>query len=389
MEVFSAAFTSELVDPLQNFQVLEQLGDLSANKFIVMYLYRRFPQLKCAEGVKVAARLRINFGSKQSFFKIAEDLGFWEFISATNDLRQRKMKALLEDVFEAFLGAVETIFDDRVKMGLGYSVVYKILENIFDEIEISLAYESLYDAKTRLKELFDLHGEKLGPLVYKEDKNELLTTSTVYRVDGGKYEVRPNGSINFNRIIGGKYHKIGEGKAALKADAQQNAAKIALETLSKQGWVKHPPRIYKQFASGEVKEEEEVTVESVKKILKETGINELRTTKSKSKYQSKYMGTMISGYCRDRNVSGVKACLELKADPNVKDTDGIKPLDLLFIGKVEPKKVKRILKHLIKGGCDLEIQKAVYDAYYVRYAEGASAEGDYFVEVQKKLKVVE
>ena len=218
MEVFSAAFTSELVDPLQNFQVLEQLGDLSANKFIVMYLYRRFPQLKCAEGVKVAARLRINFGSKQSFFKIAEDLGFWEFISATNDLRQRKMKALLEDVFEAFLGAVETIFDDRVKMGLGYSVVYKILENIFDEISISLAYESLYDAKTRLKELFDLHGEKLGPLVYKEDKNELLTTSTVYRVDGGKYEVRPNGSINFNKIIGGKYHKIGEGKAALKAD---------------------------------------------------------------------------------------------------------------------------------------------------------------------------
>lgn len=143
MEVFSTAFTSQVVDPENNYDQLEQNGDLSANKFIVTYIYRRFPQLKCTDGVKVAARLRINFGSKQSFFKIAEDLGFWEFITATNDLRQRKMKSLLEDVFEAFLGVVETIIDERVKMGKGYSMVYKILESVFDEMEISLAYEDL------------------------------------------------------------------------------------------------------------------------------------------------------------------------------------------------------------------------------------------------------
>jgi dsRNA-specific ribonuclease len=92
LEVYASAYTSELVDELHNYQTLEQKGDLSGNKFIVDYIYNRFPQLNCAEGVKVAARLRINYGSKNSFCKIGENLGCWKFITATNDLRQRKKK---------------------------------------------------------------------------------------------------------------------------------------------------------------------------------------------------------------------------------------------------------------------------------------------------------
>merc|ERR1712127_565873 len=91
MKLYANAFTSDSVDEENNYQVMEQLGDLTGNKFIVTYMYKRFPQLKCSEGVKVAARLRINYGSKQSFAEISRKLGFWSFISANNDLRQRKM----------------------------------------------------------------------------------------------------------------------------------------------------------------------------------------------------------------------------------------------------------------------------------------------------------
>ena len=363
MDVYSAAFTSELVDADHNYQVYEQLGDLTGNKFIVWYIYRRFPQLKCSEGVKVAARLRINYGAKNSFYAIAEKLGFWNFISATNDLRQRKMKPLLEDVFEAFIGATESILDDRVKEGIGYAFLYKILKNIFDEMEISLRYEDLYDAKTRLKELFDLHGEQLGPLVYQEKREDVITYSNVFRVQGGSYEVRPNGTINTKRIVGGRYVKIGEGSAALKADAQQKAAVEALRNLNGQGWIKHPPAIYRRFASGEVNQKKDVKAED----LDATTINEMCTTRDKTKYQSKYQSTKLASFCRTRNLSGVKACLELKADPNIPDTDGMKPLDLLFIGKVAPSIVKKIMKRLVKAGCDMEIQEQVYEAYYTKY----------------------
>jgi dsRNA-specific ribonuclease len=386
MKIYGCAFTSELVDPDNNYQVLEQVGDLSGNKFIVNYMYERFPQLDCAEGVKVVARLRINYGAKESFCEIARKLGFWEFISATNDLRQRKMKPLLEDVFEAFLGATERILDRRKRVGVGYAIVHDILTSIFNEMHISLRYEDLYDAKTRLKELFDMHESSLGPLVYKEQKHDMITFSTAYRVQGGKYaekaDVHGNVSVNKKRILGGKYVKIGEGSAALKADAQQNAATAALETLNKQGWFKPVPAVYQKFNKGDdVKDDKVLSKESVQKMWG-NDMNALQTTKEKSKYQSKYQSTPLAMYTRIRNASGVRACLSLGADPNVQDSEGMYPTDILFIGKTDEETVQEILSLMFKKGI-LKMTRQVFEVYYTGYI------GDYFGTIVDKLVLVE
>lgn len=388
MKVYSSAFTSELVDPENNYQVLEQLGDLAGNKIIVNYMYEKFPQLDCAEGVKVVARLRINYGAKQSFSEISRKLGFWNFISATNDLRQRKMKPLLEDVFEAFLGATERILDRRKRVGVGYAIVYDILASIFDEMDISLNYEDLYDSKTRLKELFDINESSLGPgPIYKERKSDLITFSEVYRVAGGKYEEKPDGTINKKKIIGGKYIKIGEGSAALKADAQQNAASASLATLAKQGWFKPVPKIYQKFRVdrsqyADDSKEEIIDSDSIKKTWG-TDMNALQSTKGKTKYQSKYQSTPLAGYCSSRNLVGVVECLKLGADPNIKDTDDMFATDLLFIGKNESS-VQTILKKLFKYSKEnLKMHRPVFEMYYTKYIE------DYFGEVIGKLDLVD
>ena len=380
MKVYASAFTSELVDPDNNYQVLEQVGDLTGNKFIVNYMYERFPQLDCVEGVKVVARLRINYGAKQSFSDIARKLGFWDFISATNDLRQRRMKPLLEDVFEAFLGATERIIDRKKRVGVGYAIVYDILASIFDEMEISLRYEDLYDSKTRLKELFDMYESSLGPLVYNEKRQELLTVSTVYRVSGGHYEVRPNGSLNKKRIIGGSYVKIGEGVAALTSAAQQKAAAVALETLNNEGWAKPVPRVYKLFDTGEDKKKEIVTVKSVKEKWG-SDMDILQDTKEKTKYQSKYQSTPLAMYCQQRNIMGVKACITLKSNPNIADTEGMYATDLLFIGEVDEGIVEEILKTLVLTG-QVKISDAVFKMYYTQYV------GEYFGTVVGNFLIV-
>ena len=51
MKKFSKAFTAASANSKENYEILEQLGDVSANKFIVWYAYRRFPQLNCPLGV--------------------------------------------------------------------------------------------------------------------------------------------------------------------------------------------------------------------------------------------------------------------------------------------------------------------------------------------------
>jgi dsRNA-specific ribonuclease len=347
MKVFGCAFTSELVDADNNYQVLEQLGDLSGNKFIVNYMYQRFPQLDCADGVKVVARLRINYGATASFCEIARKLGFWPFISATNELRMRKMKPLLEDVFEAFLGATERLLDKHKRVGVGYAIVHDILTSLFDEMDISLRYEDLYDSKTRLKELFDTHEQSIGSLIYKEQKNEQITFSTAYRLQGS------------NHI------KIGEGSAALKADAQQSAASSALITLNKQGWFKNVPAIYKKFNNCADKDNDLLTYENIKQLWG-NDINSLHTTKDKSKYQSKYKSTPIAMYCRLRNTSAIEHCLSLDADPNITDTDGMYPIDLLFIGKTDETLLENIIQKLLKKG-NLNMTQQVFDVYFTNY----------------------
>lgn len=228
MKLYSQAFTSSSADINSNYEIFEQLGDVSANKFIIWYSYRRFPQLACPLGVKVVARLRINYGAKQSFFKIANNLGFWDYISASLEERGHKKKDLLEDSLESFCGVTEYILDMRTRNGVGNAIVYDILASIFDEIDMSLQYSELYDAKTRLKETFDKFPE-LGKLKYTQEKNELITISTVWRQLG-------------NNLI-----RLGSSSANKKTDAQQKAASKAIDTLKSQGYFKEPPSEYKLF----------------------------------------------------------------------------------------------------------------------------------------------
>jgi len=386
MKIYGCAFTSELVDPVNNYQVLEQVGDLSGNKFIVNYMYERFPQLDCTEGVKVVARLRINYGAKESFCEIARKLGFWEFISATNDLRQRKMKPLLEDVFEAFLGATERILDSRKRVGVGYAIVHDILASIFNEMDISLRYEDLYDAKTRLKELFDLHESSLGPLVYKEQKQNMITFVTAFRVHGGKYAEKTdkfgNITVDKKRIVGGKYIKIGEGSAALKADGEQNAAAAALDLLKKQGWSKPVPSVYTLFNNASDEKEASLDTQTIKKLWG-SDMNALQTTREKSKYQSKYQSTPLALYCRTRKIDGVKACLDLGADHNVPDSEGMFPTDLLFIGKTDESVVKKILKRMFEKTDTLKMHQQVFTVYFTGYVD------DYFGKIVEKLVLID
>ncbi len=78
--------------------MFEQLGDVSVNKFIVNYMYKRFPQLRNPNGVDVVAKLKIKYASKNQLQMLSESLDMWRFITATYDERTNKKKPLLEDL---------------------------------------------------------------------------------------------------------------------------------------------------------------------------------------------------------------------------------------------------------------------------------------------------
>jgi dsRNA-specific ribonuclease len=238
MKVYRQAFTSATVNPASNYEFYEQMGDVSANKFLVYYFYRRFPILKCAMGVKVVARLKINYVSKDTFSRIADEEGFWPHIQASDEWKGKRRKDLLEDVFEAFIGATEHLIDTRVKHGLGAVVVGEYLTRVFDKEEVSLKYTDLYDSKTRLKELFDKCGGELGRIKYTETKH---------------FDSQGN-SITTSRVINypwrGAPETIGVGVGKVKADAQRAAAEDAIGKMKQRGFCKEEPAEYAIFRQG-------------------------------------------------------------------------------------------------------------------------------------------
>jgi dsRNA-specific ribonuclease len=212
-EYQETAFTSVSVDPKINQEVYEFAGDPIATAILNAYFIRRFPQLNCTEGVKVFARLKINFGSRKSFSQIADALGFWPHIRATETQKEIDKEKLLEDTFEAFIGLTSFILDD-IMIGCGYAICYEIIKSIFDNMTISLEYDDLYDEKSKLNELINANPE-LGKMKFIDEERN------------AKVFVK---SANQNRLL------AESGPARTKGERHQIAAGKALEILHSEGY---------------------------------------------------------------------------------------------------------------------------------------------------------
>ena len=243
MEIYSRAFTHKTINEKDNYEFLEILGDATVNKSVIWYLSRRFPNLNCPDGVKVIARLKINLVSKKTFADFGMGLNFWNFVSCDRETKETKMRKTLEDVFEAFFGATELLIDQKIKQGSGYLICYNLIESLYNELDISLKYEDLYDAKTRLKELFDYFSKvgterPIGKLIYENERVQVDEQHRIQKVWISREIQGPRGR---------QKQLMGEGNAALLPDAQQKAADVAIKFLNRQGYIKPVPEFYMTF----------------------------------------------------------------------------------------------------------------------------------------------
>jgi len=281
--LYEQVFTHKTADPVFNYECMEFLGDVTLNKSIAWYLARRFPQLTCASGVKILTRLKINLVSKKSFAIFAKTLKFWNFVSADMETRTLKMDKTLEDVFEAFFGATEMLLDNNVQIHCGYNTCYRIVEKLLNDTNISLKYDHLFDAKTRLKELFDQYKDTLGAVKYtsvrdKDDGKHHVTIHRIFPVQNTNNNVNKDvvirnlmtdinnarqsrrqipmqtiyntlTSIQKNPKMNENGKPICSASGHLKATAEQRAAEEALTILEKEGFKRLLPPDYEFFCT--------------------------------------------------------------------------------------------------------------------------------------------
>lgn len=231
MVEFTKAFTHKSVDPVENYEFYEILGDSTTNKVVVWYFIRRFPEVfNDAKGkggnmgpVAIMARLKQNGVSKTTYAQFSETLGFWDYIRRTEEENKNRRK-IMEDVFEAFCGCLELLVDSKVTMHSGYGIVYKIMKTLMDKTEVSLERDDLYDSKSRLNEV--VLGFK-GRL--KVDYNVVEDPSTKLSTDKNAYQRRYQANVIITDKSTGKIYSSSKFFGAHKKEAEKKAAQNILD----------------------------------------------------------------------------------------------------------------------------------------------------------------
>lgn len=192
--------------PLPHNERLEFLGDAVLELAVTERLFEEFPNEPEGKLTVYRAAL-VNY---QILAKIAEDLGLQNFIWMSKGERADSAKAkevILANAIEAVIGA---IYLDQ-----GYEVSERFVKNfVLNHLNEVLANKSYRDAKSELQEL----------------TQERMKVTPIYRV------IEESGPAHDKKFRMGVYlgeSLAGEGEGSSKQEAEVEAAKIALKTLSK------------------------------------------------------------------------------------------------------------------------------------------------------------
>lgn len=182
----------------EDYERLEFLGDKILDFLVSEYLYIN-EHLKEGEMTK----MRANYVCENALYDYSKKLGFSEYLKLGKGEEAsggRDRKAVLADVFEAFLAAVYLTYGLGKVKEIVYDIVIKAIENKEDYF--------LHDYKSTLQEL--LQSDKKG-VEYEIEKEEGPSHNKVF-----------TSIVKLDGIV------LGRGTSNSKKESEQEAAKDAL-----------------------------------------------------------------------------------------------------------------------------------------------------------------
>ena len=184
------------------YERLEFLGDSVLSLIVSEYLYEKYPHYE--EGK--LTKLRANYVCQSALIYYSHELGLQEYLKVAEEesnLTKNEILSITADIFESFLGAI--FLDQGMEFAKDY--VSKIIFKYIDENKIFFA-----DYKSAMKE----YG----------DAKDLEITYEVLDEQGMPHDKVFTISI----LIDGQEMGIGKGKN--KKEAEQAAAKVAINKLN-------------------------------------------------------------------------------------------------------------------------------------------------------------
>ncbi len=193
------------LSPLENYERLEFLGDAVLKLVVSRYLFHRFPEYREGELTKI----RSVIVSDAILADLASDFHLGDYmVFGGSEAKSggRKKPSNLACGFEALLGAL--YLDGKI------SEIHPFLTNILEELvtHVDLS-KTKYNYKAALQEL-------------TQAENGILPSYKTVQESG------PSHNKTFHVEVWVNGEAVGYGSGKSKKEAQQNAARVALETLN-------------------------------------------------------------------------------------------------------------------------------------------------------------
>ena len=168
-EYWVKCFTHSSIDPVNNYEMFEYIGDKSLSYNFVKYAYGRFGSRL---NEKNGTLLTITYMSKLYQSGLSAKMGLPELLRYDPEVPDASIH-MKEDLFEAFAGCLDIVGDNKLQLGVGSLLVYNLLLSLFKDTRIDID-DIKKDPRTILKEIYDKMG--WGELKYRvteSDKPEL------------------------------------------------------------------------------------------------------------------------------------------------------------------------------------------------------------------------
>ena len=183
------------------YERLEFLGDSVLSLIVSEYLFKKYPQYE--EGK--LTKLRANYVCQNALIYYSHELGLPEYLNVSaeeSNLTDNEVISITADIFESFLGAI--FLDQGIDSAREF--ISKIIFKYIDEDKVFFA-----DYKSAMKEYGDANEIEIS--------YELLH----------EYGVPHDKTFIIAILVDGEEMGVGRGKN--KKEAEQGAAKIAIEKL--------------------------------------------------------------------------------------------------------------------------------------------------------------
>lgn len=226
-----------------NYEYLEFFGDTFLKAAMVEIVTKRFPQAINNNGKDFCSKIIIEYCKDENLVHVAKKYNFNLFIKALDHEKETELEKILEDVVEAFIGALWISCRDNEKSNMyRFEIIESFVRLIFDDIEgrVPIKYLTISNPKNILN--VTMHSQTLcsGPrireLTYKTTpiQSETTTDQTM------AFHVKKQRPMQFTSHLFAliedennvRVHElIGCGTSDKKKEAENQAARAGIETL--------------------------------------------------------------------------------------------------------------------------------------------------------------